>query len=468
MDTSPIPGGCSVAGCKSRDDLHHFPESEREKRSWSDFCQRDIANFRDTDYEAMEKLKKGSQPTQQPPGIKGKPATEKCSIEEFQRQLKRLKKEKNILLKRNRLWAKEMKEARKQMSDLRYHNELMAEERDKARKERDALQLEKRHLLKALEEERKEKEALVARKKQEGAELHVAVTESEIPDCPSMEIPTVNVLNVKKENEMSHTQNHNEEMKEVESEDTDIEPKNEEEITIKEEEIECNDPLLTFPCKFCETVYATKYDLENHIREEHERGALLSCCSCEKMFHKDIELKLHEVVQHQAKLCKKERRIVKRAQIIALRDEGLSIRAIASRMAISATTVNKWIKRHQETGLLTSLHRRPRPRVTSREEDEAIIRAVEENPYTNATRLRKTLQLNVSPETVRRRLHESGVYQLIPARKEQKANQHHTGRQCLICRHSGVRLEFHSSFADEENVQHESQGNTLEKVCKME
>ncbi|XP_063595984.1 uncharacterized protein LOC134772788 isoform X5 [Penaeus indicus] len=307
MDTSPIPGGCSVAGCKSRDDLHHFPESEREKRSWSDFCQRDIANFRDTDYEAMEKLKKGSQPTQQPPGIKGKPATEKCSIEEFQRQLKRLKKEKNILLKRNRLWAKEMKEARKQMSDLRYHNELMAEERDKARKERDALQLEKRHLLKALEEERKEKEALVARKKQEGAELHVAVTESsEIPDCPSMEIPTVNVLNVKKENEMSHTQNHNEEMKEVESEDTDIEPKNEEEITIKEEEIECNDPLLTFPCKFCETVYATKYDLENHIREEHERGALLSCCSCEKMFHKDIELKLHEVVQHQAKLCKKE------------------------------------------------------------------------------------------------------------------------------------------------------------------
>lgn len=48
---------------------------------------------------------------------------------------------------------------------------------------------------------------------------------------------------------------------------------------------------------------------------------------------------------------------MKRAQIIALRDEGLSIRAIASRMAISATTVNKWIKRHQETGLLTSLRK---------------------------------------------------------------------------------------------------------------
>ncbi|XP_047499741.1 uncharacterized protein LOC125046132 isoform X4 [Penaeus chinensis] len=249
----------------------------------------------------------GSLKSQQPPGIKGKPSTEKYSIEEFQRQLKRLKKEKNILLKKNRLWAKEIREARKQMSDLRYHNELMAEERDKARKERDALQLEKRHLLKALDEERKEKEALVARKKQKGAELQETVTESSgIPDCPLMETPTVNVINVKNEDDMSHTEDHKVEMKDVESEDTDIEPKMEEEITIKEEEMECNDPLLTFPCKFCETVYATKCDLENHIKEEHERGDLLSCCSCEKMFHKDIELKLHEVVQHQAKLCKKE------------------------------------------------------------------------------------------------------------------------------------------------------------------
>ncbi|XP_037795386.1 uncharacterized protein LOC119590750 [Penaeus monodon] len=181
----------------------------------------------------------------------------------------------------------------------------MAKERDKAQKERDALQLEKIHLLKALDEERKEKEVLVARKKKEGAELHE--TESNgIPDCSLTETPTVDVINVKEENEMSLAEDHSVEMKDLKSEDTDIEPKTEDEITIKEEEIECNDPLLTFPCKFCEIVYATKSDLEDHVKEEHERGEPLTCCSCDKMFHKEIELKLHEVVQHQAKLCKKE------------------------------------------------------------------------------------------------------------------------------------------------------------------
>lgn len=107
----------------------------------------------------------------------GKPAAEGCSTEEFQRQMKRLKKERGILLKRNRLLAKEIKEAMKQVSDLRYQNELITKERDKAQKERDALQLEKIHLLSALEEERKAREVLVARKRKEEAELNKTVTE---------------------------------------------------------------------------------------------------------------------------------------------------------------------------------------------------------------------------------------------------------------------------------------------------
>lgn len=109
-----------------------------------------------------------------------------------------------------------------------------------------------------------------------------------------------------------------------------------------------------------------------------------------------------------------------------------------------------------------SLHtdRKPRPRVTSREQDEAIVRAVEANPYTNATRLRQMLQLNVSPETVRRRLQESGVYQLIPARKERQAQERNAERQSCIYEHVRENPKLKISFADEENVQ-ESKGNTI-------
>ncbi|XP_027218790.2 piggyBac transposable element-derived protein 4 isoform X1 [Penaeus vannamei] len=314
-----MAGECSVAGCKGRDNLLTFPEEETEKRVWRDFCKSETVNFetaricgkhfKDTDYESVtsRKLKTGSLPTQHPSGIKSKPAREGCSTEEFQRQMKRLKKERGILLKRNRLLTKEIKEAMKQVSDLRYQNELITKERDKAQKERDALQLEKIHLLSALEEERKAREVLVARKRKEEAELNKTVTESNrVPDCPLTETPTVDIINVKEENEMSLTEVHNVEMKDIGSEDADMEPKTEEDITIKEEEIECGDPLLTFPCQFCEIVYATQSDLENHIKEEHEKGEMLTCCSCYKMFSDGIALKLHRVVHHQAKLSKKE------------------------------------------------------------------------------------------------------------------------------------------------------------------
>ncbi|KAK3859299.1 hypothetical protein Pcinc_034568 [Petrolisthes cinctipes] len=44
--------------------------------------------------------------------------------------------------------------------------------------------------------------------------------------------------------------------------------------------------------------------------------------------------------------------IAKRAQIIALHDKGLSSRVIAQRLAVSRTTVQKWIHRHEEIGNL--------------------------------------------------------------------------------------------------------------------
>ncbi|KAK3888737.1 hypothetical protein Pcinc_007212 [Petrolisthes cinctipes] len=52
---------------------------------------------------------------------------------------------------------------------------------------------------------------------------------------------------------------------------------------------------------------------------------------------------------------RRDSELTKRAQIVALHDLGLSSRVIATRLAVFRTTVLKWIRRHEETGILTDL-----------------------------------------------------------------------------------------------------------------
>ncbi|KAG7158004.1 putative Homeodomain-like domain-containing protein 18, partial [Homarus americanus] len=98
-----------------------------------------------------------------------------------------------------------------------------------------------------------------------------------------------------------------------------------------------------------------------------------------------------------------------RGQIITLREEGLTACAIADRLAVSTSTVKRWIRRYAETGILTDLERRPRPRLTTRDEDAAIIVAIQNNPFSNAVAIREALHLDVCAQTVMSRLHVAGI-----------------------------------------------------------
>ncbi|KAG7158984.1 putative Homeodomain-like domain-containing protein 13 [Homarus americanus] len=66
-----------------------------------------------------------------------------------------------------------------------------------------------------------------------------------------------------------------------------------------------------------------------------------------------------------------QQHLTTRSQIIALREEGLTVRAIADQLAVSTSTVKRWIIRYAET------ERRPRTRLTTRDEDASIIAASE-------------------------------------------------------------------------------------------
>lgn len=86
-------------------------------------------------------------------------------------------------------------------------------------------------------------------------------------------------------------------IKDVKCVETLNEPVTEEnDITIKEEHLYQEEELGTFEhfgCETCGDVFALKCDLEDHMKEVHMEGKLLSCSNCDKQFCEESELKLH-------------------------------------------------------------------------------------------------------------------------------------------------------------------------------
>ncbi|KAK4314977.1 hypothetical protein Pmani_013760 [Petrolisthes manimaculis] len=95
--------------------------------------------------------------------------------------------------------------------------------------------------------------------------------------------------------------------------------------------------------------------------------------------------------------------------------------------------------------------KRPRPRVTTPEEDVRIRRAPTETRFTTATAIREALNLNVSATTVCRRLHEAGIHHRAPATKERLTAAHRAGRLAFANQYVGHDLDFWSRvvFTDE-------------------
>ena len=90
--------------------------------------------------------------------------------------------------------------------------------------------------------------------------------------------------------------------------------------------------------------------------------------------------------------------------------------------------------------------RRPRPRVTTPAQDDAILQAVHDYPFTNAVSIREQLHLDVTPQTVRRRLREAGIRHRIPARKERLTEQHRAARLAFARQYVDRGVDFFSRF----------------------
>jgi len=74
---------------------------------------------------------------------------------------------------------------------------------------------------------------------------------------------------------------------------------------------------------------------------------------------------------------------VQRGQIVALHNEGLSERKIASKLKVSKTAVHQSIKKFNQYGSYKDLHRRGRPRKTTIRDDRLMKRIVTRSPLSS-------------------------------------------------------------------------------------
>ncbi|KAG7173707.1 putative Transposable element Tc1 transposase-like 49, partial [Homarus americanus] len=142
-----------------------------------------------------------------------------------------------------------------------------------------------------------------------------------------------------------------------------------------------------------------------------------------------------------------QQRLTTRGQIIALREEGLichrrttccfdfNCEEVMS-VCHSINGIPSYDTGDQKTLLCLFSERRPRPRLTTRDEDAAI---------------REALHLDICAQTVRSHLHEAVIQNRVPAIKERLTYQHRNGRLQFAQQYVGEDLEFWSRvvFTDE-------------------
>lgn len=140
---------------------------------------------------------------------------------------------------------------------------------------------------------------------------------------------------------------------------------------------------------------------------------------------------------------------------VVLHQEGFSIRSIARRLQVSHSVISRLIRRSQELGPVT---RRPYPqreRVTTPREDRNLVRSATQNTARTARNL-VDIHFNatgrrISTQTVRNRLHESGMRSRVRAVRPQLTRAHRRARLNFCRNHLNWNMEqwSHVLFTDE-------------------
>lgn len=122
---------------------------------------------------------------------------------------------------------------------------------------------------------------------------------------------------------------------------------------------------------------------------------------------------------------------INRGRITGMWEAGLSIGEICVRIPCSVKAARRWIARFREGGEEALRDRRKhnrRQRLTSAQQNDALVRQVDIDPFLPVSSAINELQLPISRWTARRRLHEAHVHCRRAARKIALTQKHRENR----------------------------------------
>ncbi|KAK0090894.1 hypothetical protein PV325_000060 [Microctonus aethiopoides] len=115
-----------------------------------------------------------------------------------------------------------------------------------------------------------------------------------------------------------------------------------------------------------------------------------------------------------------------RNRMIGMAEAGLSTLSIALAINRSERTVKRWLERWNKEGNVQTKERKGRRRITTKEQDDAIIAMATQHPLTAAKHVAPALGLNCSVDTIRERLHKAGIHSWKLGKKQGEGNAVHT------------------------------------------
>ncbi|XP_011869461.1 PREDICTED: heat shock protein DDB_G0288861-like [Vollenhovia emeryi] len=155
--------------------------------------------------------------------------------------------------------------------------------------------------------------------------------------------------------------------------------------------------------------------------------------SCEPQRHKESSRKGGERSGRQKKKKKGgkakgtlETSVEIRNRMIGMSEAGLSTLSIALAIDRSERTVKRWLERWHKEGNVQTKERKGRRRITTKEQDEAIVAMATQHPLTAAKFVAPALGLKCSVDTIRERLHKAGIHSWKLGKKQGEGNAVHT------------------------------------------
>ena len=124
---------------------------------------------------------------------------------------------------------------------------------------------------------------------------------------------------------------------------------------------------------------------------------------------------------------------IKRGRALAWLQEGVAVREVARRLAVSHSVIVRLRERVAATGTTDERRRSGRPRCTSRRQDRAIVRVALRTRTSTARQIRQQIvnpgNVGISDQTIRNRLRENGLHSRRPVVRVPLTEAHRTARR---------------------------------------